>query len=84
MLGFCLIFSLAGCGNGTKQDIMKKAENAKTKAELQSALGKPDNVDAAGAMGMTMETWTYKGSDGDVVFTITNDKVQMKMTGGGK
>lgn len=66
-----LAFTLAGCGRGTKQDIVKKADGIKTKADLEKALGKPDSFNKA----MMGETWTYKGSDGDVTFTIIGDTV---------
>ncbi len=66
-----LMFALAGCGRGSKQDIAKKAEGIKAKADLEKALGKPDSFNKA-LMG---ETWTYKASDGEVTFTIMGDQV---------
>jgi hypothetical protein len=71
-----LLLSLAGCGNGSKQDIINKTSNAKTKQELESALGKPQNFNKLGPI----ETWTYKATDGEVSFLITGDTVQMQAT----
>lgn len=62
---------LAGCGRGSKQDIVKKGEKASTRAELEKALGKPDKFDKI-PLG---EIWTYTASDGEVKFTILGDKV---------
>lgn len=69
VLGFALL--LGGCGDPSKQDILKKAEKAATKAQLESALGKPTEVSKVGPV----EKWTYKAKDGTVVFMITGDKV---------
>ena len=71
-----LVLPLAGCGGNTKQDITKKTENVKTKAELERILGKPANFNKLGPI----ETWTYKASDGEVSFLITGDTVQMQAT----
>lgn len=68
-LGFAL--TLSGCGDPSKQDILKKAEKAATKAQLESAVGKPTEVSKVGPV----EKWTYKAKDGTVVFMITGDKV---------
>jgi hypothetical protein len=70
---------LAACGDPSKGEIIKKAENATTKAELEKALGAPTEVDKVGPL----EKWTYKASDGVVVFAIIGDTVTMKATGGG-
>jgi hypothetical protein len=71
---------LFGCGRGSKQDVLKKAEKATTKAELEKALGKPDRFDKVGAMGMSAETWVYTTSDGEVMFQIVGDKVMLNST----
>ncbi|MBI3828078.1 MAG: hypothetical protein HY291_01085 [Planctomycetes bacterium] len=77
-----LALSLAGCGRGSKQDVMKKAEGISKKADLEKTLGKPDSFSSSGIGPLTVETWTYKVSDGEVVFVITGDTVAMKAAGG--
>jgi hypothetical protein len=72
------LLALAACGEPTKQDILAKAENVSTKAELESALGRPDDISKLGPI----EQWTYRGSDGEVVFVITGDSVALSATGG--
>ena len=80
-----VVLTLSGCGAGSKQDIMAKAQNCKTKEELQKALGKPNDFNSADVPLLgTVETWTYKASDGEVVFQIANGKVVMKVTGDAK
>jgi len=74
--------TLAGCGRGSKQDVMKKAEGISKKADLEKALGKPDSFSSSGIGPLTIETWTYKVSDGEVVFVITGDTVSLKAAGG--
>jgi hypothetical protein len=61
----------------TKADILKKAEGARTKADLEKQVGKPSEVDKVGPM----EQWTYKTSDGSVVFMILNDRIVFDATG---
>lgn len=68
-----LVLSLGACGDPTKQDILKKAEKAATKADLEKALGKPTEVSKAGPV----EKWSYKAKDGVVVFMIAGDKVTL-------
>ncbi len=73
------LLALTACGDPSKGEIIKKAENATTKAELEKALGAPTEVDKVGPL----EKWTYKASDGVVVFAIVGDTVTMKATSGG-
>ena len=61
------------------QDITTKAEKAKTRAQLEDALGKPDKFEKV-TLGLAFESWTYKATDGDVNFTIVNDKVKTLVT----
>ena len=68
---------LAACGDPTKHDIIKDAEGAATKDQLQSILGKPTEVSKLGPI----EKWVYAASDGTVVFVITGDSVTLKTTG---
>ena len=78
--GFALsmLLLLSGCGRGSKQDIVKKTSAITKKADLEKALGKPDEFNKA----VFVETWTYKASDGEVTFIVTGDTVQMQVTGG--
>jgi hypothetical protein len=69
---------LGGCSR-TKEDLLKKAETVKTRAELESRLGRPDDISKLGPM----ETWTYKASNGEVVFVIVGDSVTLQAAGGG-
>lgn len=68
---------LCGCGGPTTQEVSKKAENIKTKQELERTLGKPTSFSKLGPL----ETWTYKTTDGEVTFIITGDSVQMQAAG---
>jgi hypothetical protein len=76
--GLVLMAALAGCESPpTKAEILKKAEGAKTRAELEKALGQPNNLDKLGPI----ERWTYNAKDGTVVFTIIGDRVTITETG---
>ena len=46
--------------------------------ELEQALGKPSDISKLGPV----EQWTYKASNGTVVFLIVADKVTLQATGG--
>ena len=72
----CLLLSisLCGCGVADKQAMLKKARHAKTKADLEAALGKPDKFEKA-KLGVSFESWRYTATDGEVEFGIVNDKV---------
>ena len=69
-----LLMSLSGCGGNSMQDIATKAEKAKTRAQLEAALGKPDKFEKA-KLGVSFESWTYTATDGEVDFGIVNDKI---------
>ena len=73
-----LVLLLSGCGRGSKQDVMTKAKSITTKQELEKAFGKADSFSSLGPI----EMWTYKVSDGEVVFVVTGDKVALKASGG--
>lgn len=77
VLGLALL-ALAACSR-TKEDMLKKAETVKTRGELESRLGRPDDIAKLGPM----ERWTYKASNGEVVFVIVGDTVTMQAAGGG-
>ena len=74
-----LILPLTGCGGTTMQDIALKAEKAKTKDELEAALGKPDKFEKY-KLGKSVESWTYSATDGEVNFTVINNKVLSTVT----
>ena len=69
---------LTSCGGSTKEDILAKSKNAATKSDLEKALGRPDDIAKLGPM----EKWTYKASNGQVVFMIVGDRVTLEATGG--
>lgn len=77
-LGALLVLVLAACGPSTKEDLIEKARAVSTRAELEKALGKPSDVAKLGPM----ETWTYRASNGEVVFLIVGDKVTLQAAGG--
>ncbi len=74
-----LVLPLAGCGGNTMQDIARKAEKAKTKEQLEAALGKPDKFEKT-KLGISFESWTYTATDGEVNFSVINNKVQTVVT----
>ena len=72
---------LSGCGGNTMKDISDRAEQAKTKEQLEAALGQPKKFEKISLPVLgTGEIWTYEGSDGDVVFTLHNGKVKTSVT----
>jgi hypothetical protein len=72
------LLALAGCSRA-KEDVLKKAETVKTRADLESRLGRPDDIAKLGPM----ERWTYKATNGEVVFVIVGDAVTLQATGPG-
>lgn len=68
---------LAGCGPSSKEDIVAKARDVKTRAALEQALGKPDDIGKLGPI----EKWTYKAKNGTVVFILMGDTVTIEKTG---
>lgn len=79
LTGLLLLTLITGCGAVSKQTILDKAKNARNKAELEKALGRPDNFTSAEVPFMgSAETWEYKASDGKVIFQIIGDKVVLK------
>jgi len=79
-LGSCLLlaFVLAGCGPSTKEDIVLKAKDAKTRSALEKALGKPDDISKLGPV----EKWNYKAKNGKVTFVLVGDTVTIEAAGG--
>lgn len=64
---------VGGCGR-SKEDLVEKSRSASTRAELEQALGKPTDITKLGPV----EQWTYKASNGSVVFLIVGDKVTLQ------
>jgi hypothetical protein len=67
---------LSACGSPTKEEILKKSDGADTKALLEKALGRPDDIKKVGPL----ETWTYKAANGSVSFVIAGDQVTLSTT----
>ena len=70
---------LAGCSR-SKEDIVGKAREAKSRSDLERVLGKPDDIAKLGPV----ERWTYKASNGEVVFVVVGDTVTLQATGSGE
>ena len=78
LIALALPFALAACDKlRTKADVLKKSQGVRNKADLEKALGPPSDIDKAGPA----EKWTYKCSDGVVVFLIFADRVVLDATG---
>ena len=73
---FVLLLLLAGCFAPSKADLIKKADGASSRADLESALGEPSEVSKIGPI----EKWTYKASDGAVIFLLAGDSVTFEVT----
>ena len=71
--------ALAGCEDPkpTKAELLKKVEGARSKTDVEKALGAPANVDKLGPA----ERWTYEARDGVVIVTIVAGYVAFKETG---
>jgi hypothetical protein len=72
-----VLLALAGCGPSSKEDMLAKTRGITTKTELEKALGKPTDITKLGPM----EKWTYKASNGQVVYVIIGDAVTLEATG---
>jgi hypothetical protein len=80
VLAIGMLLALAACGKPTKEELVRKSQNVQTKAELEAVLGLADDINKVGPI----ETWRYRGSNGDVVFIITGNTVQLQATDSGK
>ena len=78
MAGALIVLLLAACGSATKEDLIQKARDVSTRAELEKALGKPADIAKVGPL----ERWTYKARNGQVVFIIIGDTVTLQAAGG--
>ncbi|MBP6819328.1 hypothetical protein V6B08_15910 [Ferrovibrio sp. MS7] len=77
LLILLLPLAVVACGPDSSEQVIKKAEKAGTKAELEKAIGRPTEISKLGPI----EQWTYKTKDGQVSFTITGDKVMLASGG---
>src|SRR5512144_2647635 len=77
MLLWLLAAALVGGCSRSKEDLVEKSRSASTRAELERALGKPSDIAKLGPV----EQWTYKASNGSVVFLIVGDKVTLQAAG---
>ncbi|MDX2143264.1 MAG: hypothetical protein SFV19_07910 [Rhodospirillaceae bacterium] len=68
---------LSGCGDPTKEEILKKVDGIDTKQELEKVLGAPNDIAKLGPV----ETWTYNAVNGTVSFLIAGDRVTLSATG---
>ena len=64
---------VTGCSR-SKEDILEKSRGITTRPELERAVGKPSDVNKLGPV----EQWTYKASNGTVVFLIVGDAVTLQ------
>ena len=72
-----LLRALAGCGPSSKEDLISKARGITTRTELEKALGKPTDISKLGPV----EKWTYKASNGQLVYVIVGDAVTLEAAG---
>lgn len=79
MLVWLVAVTLLGSCSRSKEDLVEKSRSASTRAELERALGKPSDIAKLGPV----EQWTYKASNGTVVFLIVGDQVTLQAAGGG-
>jgi hypothetical protein len=77
MLVGLLAATLVGGCSRSKEDLVEKSRSASTRAELERALGKPSDIAKLGPV----EQWTYKASNGSVVFLIVGDTVTLQAAG---
>jgi len=76
------VVALSGCGTPSKQDVIDKTQGLKNKTQLRDTMGKPDEFSTVEMPLLgSVEEWTYKCSDGEVVFEIVNSKIKLKMAG---
>ena len=64
---------VTGCSR-SKEDLLEKSRGITVRAELERALGKRSAVNKLGPV----EQWTYKASNGTVVFLIVGDTVTLQ------
>lgn len=67
----------AGCAGRSVEEILRKSQHVGTRADLEKAIGQPTDIAKQGA---DEERWTYKASDGDVVFAVRGNDVALQAT----
>lgn len=72
-----MLLTLVACGKPTKEEMLRKTDKVETKAQLQATLGNPDDIAKLGPA----EVWTYKASNGEVIFLITGERVALQAAG---
>jgi hypothetical protein len=72
-----LLLVVAACGPATKEEIVAKARDITIRAELEKALGRPTDIAKLGLV----ERWTYKASNGEVLFLLVGDRVTLQAAG---
>ena len=77
LLTIALALLVTACGPASKEDIVAKAREVKTRTELERALGKPADVSTLGPL----EKWTYKARNGQMVFVLVGDVVTLEAAG---
>ncbi|WP_298726063.1 hypothetical protein [uncultured Ferrovibrio sp.] len=77
VLMLALPLMLAACGPPSTDEALRKSEGARTKGELEKALGRPTEIQKLGPI----EQWTYKTSDGSVTFVIAGETVTLASGG---
>jgi hypothetical protein len=60
----CVRASLLACGRPTKEALLDRARDIATRSQLESALGRPDNIEKLGPV----EVRTYEAANGELVF----------------
>ncbi len=76
-LAAALAAGLSACGRRTKEEMIERVRNVETRSQLESALGRPDDIRKLGPV----EMWTYQASNGQVVFLVVRDQVTLQATG---
>ncbi|WP_025899679.1 hypothetical protein [Sneathiella glossodoripedis] len=62
-LFFCLL--LGGCFDPAQNELLEKVRGANTPSEIETAIGKPDEIHERGAL----KIWRYYASGGDICFS---------------
>lgn len=79
-LSALMLMTLVACSDPTKEDLLAKSKGISTRADLEKTLGKPDDISKFGPI----EQWTYKASNGSVMFVLTGDSVTLQATASGE
>jgi len=66
---------LVGCNEPSQVELLLKVEGASTPTEIETALGKPNEIKDEGALKL----WKYEASEGPICFSIVG-QVAMRMS----